>query len=276
MKVLFIDVDGTLLNYEYKLPDSALNAVILAKEKGHKIILCTGRSFPEIDDCVWNCHPDGFIGGNGAYIEYDNEIIYHEVMPYNEVIRVLDYFKVHHIEYFVECNEGLFASENFLEAGNKRITTFAYQKGLKEPESQSIEKLFPTMQYQKNCYRDDLNKISYTLNNIDDFYQVKTLFPSFDHFVWGNDVSKAVFADIRIKGINKASGLKVIVEHLGISYQDTIAFGDAKIDKSMLLESNIGVAMGNAPESLKQIADYVSDDVDNDGLYKAFKHLNLI
>lgn len=276
MKTLFIDVDGTLLNYEYKLPISALKAVKEASDRGHKIVLCTGRSFPEIDESVWKCRPDGFIGGNGAYIEYENEVIFHKVMPYEIIIKVLDYFKEKKIEYFVESNEGLFASNGFLELGSAKIKIFAKQKGLKDPSNQSIEKLFPTMQYNENCYREDLNKISYVLNNIDEFYEIKKLFPDFDHFLWGNDFKKAVFADIRIKDINKATGVDIIVKHSGIDYSDTIAFGDAKIDKSMLESCNIAVAMGNAPDSLRTIADYVTDDVDNDGLYKAFKHLGLI
>lgn len=276
MKALFIDVDGTLLNYDYKLPPSALKATRMASDNGHKIILCTGRSFPEIDESVWECCPNGFIGGNGAYIEYNNEIILHEIMPYEKVKEVLNYFEMKKIEYFVECNEGLFASNNFLEIGNSKIKIFANQKGLRDPENQSIEKLFPTMQYHINCCRNDLNKISYVLNDIEDFNTVKTLFPDFDHFIWGNDKEKAVFADIRIKGINKASGVDTIVKYLGIRYKDTIAFGDAKIDKSMLQKCHIGVAMGNAPDSLKMIADYITSDVDDNGLYKAFQYLNLI
>lgn len=276
MKILFIDIDGTLLNYEYQLPLSAKEAVLKAKENGHKVVLCTGRSFPEIVDEVWSVKPDGFIGGNGAYVEYDNEVLFHKVIPYKETRRVLDYLKERRLEYFVECNEGLIASEDFKTIGDRLIKIFALNKGLNNPDEQTIEKLFPTMQFKGETCRDDLNKISYCLNSLSDFEEMKKLFPEFDHYVWGNDKTKAVFADVRIKDLNKASGVEVVLDHLDMKTEDAIGFGDAKIDKSLLKKCGYGVAMKRAPESLKEIADYVTDDVDNDGLYKAFEYLNLI
>lgn len=61
-----------------------------------------------------------------------------------------------------------------------------------------------------------------------------------------------------------------------VAVEDTIAFGDAMSDKEMLMFCHIGVAMGNSKPELKEIADYVTTDVNDDGLWKAFKHFNLI
>ena len=67
-----------------------------------------------------------------------------------------------------------------------------------------------------------------------------------------------------------------MLEHLGVSKEDTIAFGDAKVDIPMFEACGYSVAMGSGGEECKDAADYITDDVDNDGLYKAFEYLNLI
>ena len=79
-----------------------------------------------------------------------------------------------------------------------------------------------------------------------------------------------------LKDITKASAIETLLNYLNIKKEDTIAFGDAKIDIPMLEYCNIGVAMGNGGNEIKEMADFITDDVDNDGLYKAFEKLGLI
>ena len=63
---------------------------------------------------------------------------------------------------------------------------------------------------------------------------------------------------------------------IGIDMKDTIAIGDGLNDVEMIKAAAYGIAMGNSSEILKENADYVTDDVSNDGLYKAFKYLELV
>ena len=85
-----------------------------------------------------------------------------------------------------------------------------------------------------------------------------------------------IFFDVNIKDIGKHIGIDKIIEHYGIKLEETIAFGDGENDISMIKHAHIGVAMGNANKEVKEIADYITDDVDNEGVYKALKHFNLI
>lgn len=66
-KILFVDVDGTLVDYENNLPDSAVEAIRRARKNGHKVYICTGRSKAEVYQNLWNIGLDGMIGGNGSY-----------------------------------------------------------------------------------------------------------------------------------------------------------------------------------------------------------------
>lgn len=86
----------------------------------------------------------------------------------------------------------------------------------------------------------------------------------------------ALFGDLGVKDINKAHAVDVLINHLGLNQKDTIAFGDAKIDIPMLDYCAIGVAMGNGGPEILAMADMITDDVAEDGLYNAFAKLNLI
>lgn len=85
-----------------------------------------------------------------------------------------------------------------------------------------------------------------------------------------------MFGDLCVKGINKGHAIDVILEHLEAKQSDTIAFGDAKIDIPMLEYCELGVAVGNGGPEILAMADLVTDDVEADGLYKAFDKLGLL
>ena len=79
-KIIFFDVDGTLLDYENKLPQSALKAIQQARANGHKVYICTGRSKAEVYDYIWDIGLDGMIGGNGSYVEHQGQVIMHQLI----------------------------------------------------------------------------------------------------------------------------------------------------------------------------------------------------
>ena len=79
-----------------------------------------------------------------------------------------------------------------------------------------------------------------------------------------------------MKDITKAHAIDVLLKHLGAKKEDTFAFGDAKVDIPMLEYCGVGVAMGSGGDEIKAMADYVTDDVDKDGLYNGFVHFGLI
>jgi hypothetical protein len=125
-------------------------------------------------------------------------------------------------------------------------------------------------------YRDDLNKVSYVLNSYQDFLDTKDEFPDLQNGTWGGVGEEALFGDIGVRGITKANAIAHLLKHLKMDIESTIAFGDAKIDIPMLEYCHIGVAMGNGGEEICNMADFVTDDVEKDGLYKGFKKLKLI
>ena len=82
--------------------------------------------------------------------------------------------------------------------------------------------------------------------------------------------------DIISKDGGKANGIQKILEFYGMTREEIIAFGDSDNDMDMLEFAGIGVAMGNAEESVKAVADYITTDIDEDGIWNACRHWELI
>ena len=272
-KVIFIDVDGTLVTYENYLPPSAVEAIRTARKNGHKVYICTGRSRAEVYQNIWDIGLDGMIGGNGSYVESDGKVIMHQVISLDDAKHIVDWLHGRKLEFYLESNAGLFASENFEKRGENVIQEYSARKG---KSLQTVRECFPEMIFgEKNLYRDDLNKVSFILESYQDYLDAVKEFPNLKVGTWGGAGETALFGDIGVANITKAHAIEVLLKYLGADKKDTIAFGDAKIDIPMLEYCEIGVAVASGGEEIKAMADFVTDAVENDGLYNAFKKLNL-
>ena len=88
-KILFIDVDGTLVDYDNNIPQSAVEAIKIARNNGHKVYICTGRSKSEVYQELWDIGLDGMIGGNGSYVEDNNNVVMHNTITYEQCKHIL-------------------------------------------------------------------------------------------------------------------------------------------------------------------------------------------
>lgn len=275
-KVVFLDVDGTLVDYENHLPKSAVKAIQKARQNGHKVYICTGRSKAEVYQELWDIGLDGMIGGNGSYVEYQGHVILHQLITLEQCRRIVDWLHSRKLEFYLESNNGLFASEKFAIKAEPAIKEYRRRKGKEDADQATVATVFPEMIYNGELYRDDLNKVSYLLGSYQDFLDTKEQFPDLENGTWGGAGEIALFGDLGVKGITKGNAISHLLDYLGAKREDTIAFGDAKIDIPMLEYCEVGVAMGNGGTEIKAMADYVTDSVEEDGLYHAFVKLGLI
>lgn len=275
-KVIFLDVDGTLVNYENNLPGSAIDAIRKARKNGHKVYISTGRSRAEVYQNIWDIGIDGMIGGNGSYVEDNGKVVMHKLITLDECRDIVDYLHKHNLEFYLESNSGLYASENFEIAGEPVMQEYTRRKAKENADKITVREAFPDMIFGGKLYRADVNKISYILNTYDDFINVSTRFTHMKNGTWGGVGETALFGDIGVPGITKANAIEELLKYIGADKTDTIAFGDAKIDIPMLEYCNIGISMGNGGPEIKKMADYITDEVDDDGLYKAFLKFHLI
>ena len=275
-KIIFIDVDGTLVDYENNLPESAIEAIRRARKNGHKVYISTGRSKAEVYQNIWDIGLDGMIGGNGSYVEHQDHVVMHQMISKEQCKNIVDWLHLRGLEFYLESNNGLFASEQFETRAQGTIQEYSKRKGQEGANQLTVRNVFPEMIFGGELYRDDVNKISYVLGSYQDFTDTKEHFPELESGTWGGKDEEALFGDLRAAGINKANAIQHLLTYLQADISNTIAFGDAKIDIPMLSYCSYGVAMGNSGNEIKEMADDITDDVDKDGLYNAFVKLKLI
>ena len=275
-KIIFIDVDGTLVDYENHLPESAVKAIRQARKNGHKVYICTGRSKAEVYPPLWEIGLDGMIGGNGSYVESEGVVVMHQLITLEQCKHIVDWLHERKLEFYLESNNGLFASEHFEEEGEPVIQEYSKRKGKENAEKITVREVFPDMIFGGELYRDDVNKVSFILRSYQDHLDSIQEFPDLQPGTWGGKGEIALFGDLGVKDITKAHAIDQLLNYLGAKREDTIAFGDAKVDIPMLEYCHIAVAMGSGGDEIKAMADYITDDVDQDGLYHAFVHFGLI
>lgn len=225
-KIIFIDVDGTLVDYDNHLPESAVEAVRKARKNGHRVYICTGRSKAEVYQNIWDIGLDGMIGGNGSYVEDDGQVLMHQLITESQCRRIVDWLHERKLEFYLESNSGLYASEHFEEAALGSIKEYSKRKG--RGDNVTVRDVFPDMIFDGELYRDDLNKVSYLLNSYQDFLDTKEQFPDLQNGTWGGAGETALFGDLGVKDITKAHAIDVLLAHLGKKKEDTIAFGVPK------------------------------------------------
>ncbi|MDO4197699.1 MAG: HAD family hydrolase [Erysipelotrichaceae bacterium] len=272
-KIIFLDVDGTLIDYKRHLPSSAADAINKARKNGHLVFICTGCSKGEILDHHFPMELDGMIGANGGYIEYHDEVIFHKSFSREQIERFVNWCESRDLAFHLECDEGMFGCPGYMEKAKYAFYQYVHGRGAVMPEDYNED--FGIIETD-NFYRDDVNKVDYVIKTMEDLEDCKKEFPDMKCLSWGGKGGDPLFGDIGLNGIDKLTGIKYVLDYLGIDKKDTIGFGDAKVDVPMFEICDYSVAMGNGDEICKNAADYITDDVNNDGLYKAFEKLGLI
>ncbi|RHS92520.1 Cof-type HAD-IIB family hydrolase [Erysipelatoclostridium sp. AM42-17] len=279
--IIFFDVDGTLVDVrpsqEY-VPASTIKAIQETRKKGNLCFLCTGRSLPEIFDHILDIGFDGIIGAGGGFVLIGDKMLYHNKVSDADVKRVVDFFEENHYDYYLESNGGLFASKHLIP----RLEYITYGDLENDENAKKMKKEKPShfinsLKEGYSMYRSDVNKICFLENpnipfstikeNFDDAFQViHCTVPSF-----GEDSG-----ELSVAGVNKASAIQAVINHLKIDINNTYAFGDGLNDIDMLQFVHHGVAVGNAKQGLKDIADEICEDIADNGIYNTMKKHSLI
>ncbi len=278
-KIVLTDIDGTVCDYESRIAMSTKEALRKARENGHLVYMVTGRSKAENRQEIWDLGFDGMIGGNGAYIEDHGEVVFHKHLSYEECRHIVDWCEERGLGLYEESNNGLFGSKRFYE-GDGAAALRSYMKGKGEDEEDKTDEevlsILHGLVRSEDLYRNDVNKISFVLHSYEDLLAAKEEFKDLKVGSWGGKDQEALFGDVGIPTSNKADAIGLLLDHLKTNRKNTLALGDADVDIPMLQYCGIGVAMGSGSEGIKDVADYVTDDVDKDGYYKAFEHFRLI
>ena len=271
--IIFFDVDGTLViggAREY-IPDSAVRAIRSARANGHLCYLCTGRSAAEIYPFILDVGFDGVIGAGGSYVQIGDQMLYHHVIADEPLKQLREYFDSHGFDYYLESNDGLFGSKNLVP----RLEHMLYGDWEHDPEaakrkaagSDFIDQILPIPDtptaYNKASFLENPNVPWEEIERVfgSSFTIIRHTVPAF------GDNS----GELTVPNSNKAYAIEALIRHLGIPRENTYAFGDGRNDAEMFRYVAHGIAMGNAKEGLKAIADEITANPEADGIYLAMK-----
>ncbi|MED3843443.1 Cof-type HAD-IIB family hydrolase [Geobacillus stearothermophilus] len=254
-KIVFFDIDGTLLDEQKQLPSSTVEAVRQLKQAGVYVAIATGRAPFMFADVRRQLGIDSFISFNGQYVVFEGTVLHKRPLR-REKVRTLaeDAHRNGHPLVFMDAEEmrasvgdhpHIHVSMGSLKFSHPPVDPLYY-------ENNDI--------YQALLFCRAAEEEPYVRN-----------YPEF-RFVRWHDVS----TDVLPAGGSKAEGIRLMIEKLGIDKGDVYAFGDGLNDIEMLSFVGTGVAMGNAHEEVKRVADFVTKPVSEEGIWHGLKQLQLI
>lgn len=248
--VIYFDIDGTIIDSKkHSIPDSTKKAVDMLIKKGYQLCIATGRRFESIDKEVMDLYLwDGYVCDNGHDIlDKKKKLIYEQYFDKETIQKIIDISNQTGVS--VELKT---FNDYFLVTQKNKAVEKAYKYfNIREPK------------VKRNISYDNIIAIML-------FGEEKS---SYDEFSLIDEIKihpgVHCYADVTMKGYNKGKGIKKSLEAL--NKKKYIAIGDSMNDYDMLKQADVSIAMGNGENKLKETADYVTRNVDDDGILYAAK-----
>jgi Cof subfamily protein (haloacid dehalogenase superfamily) len=256
-KLIFFDIDGTLVNHEKQLPDSTKKAIYRLQELGHKIAIATGRAPFMFQDLLKELNITTYVSLNGQYVMDEGEVVY---------TNPLDKEELHRLTCSSADVKNPIVHENH-EAMRSNVKYHTYiEEGIGSLKIKD-EPIYDPDHYKENEVYQSLLFCTEEEEKV----HFKGKYQKFEFVRW-HEYS----VDVLPKGGSKAKGIKELVKYLELSMDDVYAFGDGLNDIEMLKFVKNSVAMGNAHDEVKKVAKYVTAHVDQDGILKGLELVGLL
>ncbi|MCR5795714.1 MAG: Cof-type HAD-IIB family hydrolase [Solobacterium sp.] len=255
-KAVFFDIDGTLVSFQtHQVSAMTFETLRKLKENGYLLFIATGRGKDGLK-CLEDFPFDGYITLNGQYCYTGTgEVIYENFIRKEELAVLLDYLKEHPFPCgFTMENTKVF---NYRDQRVDDVHAITQNDDHPAGDVSNVinEKIYQAMAFINEAEEKELMK---ELKNCTSARWYPT------------------FTDISPIGGTKVKGIDQFCAYYGVELQDTYAFGDGGNDREMLEHVHTSIVMGSADDSIKGIADYVTDDVDHEGITKACIRLGMI
>ncbi|WP_281998638.1 Cof-type HAD-IIB family hydrolase [Priestia flexa] len=237
IKLIALDMDGTLLNTEGEISQGNQKAIAQAEEKGIHVVLSTGRSRPTSIEFAESLKLSSYIiNVNGSEIwDGEGNLIERTTLQPDYIQEMWDLKQKHKLTFWAVTSEKVWRDEFPTDITNHEWLKFGY-----------------------DIHDDDTRKLV-----LDTLTKNKNL-----------EITNSSPTNLEINalGINKAKALRTVCERLNLSMNEVMAMGDSLNDIAMITEAGVGVAMGNAQDVVKEAADWITKTNDQDGVAEAIYH----
>lgn len=264
-KLIVSDIDGTLLKNDKTISDATYKAIFSYIEKGHIFAIATGRMHGAGKIITKTLDYDGFlISCNGAVVKHlkTGEVIQAIELPKDTVRSVISICKKHDVYFHLYDIDAIYAERNahlaktYSDGMQELPEKFRFGVYFKEDLLNLVDEIgiYKVGLYDENP--ETFMKVMDEINALTGVQTCKSLTTSFD---------------VMAEGVSKATGIEAIRAHYNIPLKDVIALGDNENDMDMISYAGVGVAMENATEALKAVADFVTKSNEEDGLVYALE-----
>ncbi|MGN1164053.1 MAG: HAD family hydrolase [Candidatus Ornithospirochaeta sp.] len=258
----FFDVDGTLLPFGKGLPESALEAIEKVKAMGHKVFVATGRSEVEMDPRLDSIEFDGGVYSAGCRVVVRGKEIARKMFSPFQKKEVLEYIEANGLLPMVQCEEGTFMTVRAFDFFNSSLIA-ALGRTIEIPGLVVEDEIPDETVANKILFLSPEGKAGKVKKDLSDRYSIV------DNTV---GLHPSLMAEICLMGVDKGSGIKSLLEALGEERKSSVAIGDGANDIEMVEYCGLGIAMGNSSQCLKDVADWITTDVEKDGIKNALEY----
>lgn len=253
--IVFIDFDGTLMHSKTgTIPASAYEAITRLKANGHVPVIATGRNLYLLEEYPSKLGIDHVIGSNGAFIYSEGALIHGKPMNEQGITPLIKALQAEKIDYTFSTHDRYVTHQMY----GSDIQGFSDHFNMRPPQVDPEFKDYSNV-FQINIFSQ--NDLSEAIIKASPFHFLRASFNGYDV----------------IEGkLYKEAGIAALKTLWTLDDAQIMAIGDGMNDVGMIAYAHIGIAMGNAQDPAKEVANYVTDRVENDGLYNALKHYHLI
>lgn len=254
-KIVFFDIDGTLVNEEKHIPLDAEEAVRELQSRGVEAVIATGRAPYFFAPIAERLGIDSFVSLNGAYVVYKGKPIFQREIPRTSVEALVNHAAKHNHSLVFEGHSAYFANEPSHPYMVESVSSLKVELPGCDPHFWRSE---PIYQIFLHCEPHEEHVYDQVV-------------PDLRYIRWHPKAMDVIPGDR-----SKAQGIAALLKHIRVKPEEAVAFGDGLNDKEMLGMVGLGIAMGNAHDELKPFADHVTTHVDEGGIRNGLRYAGLI
>ena len=267
---LFFDIDGTLVDSERtgQVDEEVLEAIRTAKKNGYACLIASGRSLAGLSQ-YRDIGMDGYVFSDGAGILIEGKDMIIDPIPKEQVLKLIEQAKEYHAELFMSSLHTSFASEEQYQMMKEWETILSKDGKEADLGLHSLEELNDDPILESDiCFKSPAEEQIWLAVKDPSLEYINTTAS------YGRNGGTS--GELTHIGVTKGTGALLAAEMLGCDRAHTYAFGDSMNDASMLKECEYGIAMGNSAEELKEIADYITTDINDRGIKNALEYYGII